>query len=95
MGKTLDKTPGVEYARIPLSGAQVTLKVHTDFDQMLDEAVFYYRDGPAWQQIGTRQKLYFGLDHFVGCRFGLFVYATQQTGGEASFSHFVYEPPQR
>jgi beta-xylosidase len=91
MGKTCDKTPGTEYARIPLPGPKATLKVHVDFDQLLDEATFYYLDAAGWQSIGITQKLYFGLDHFVGCRFGLFLYATQKTGGSASFSHFEYE----
>jgi hypothetical protein len=91
MGKTCDKTPGIEYARIPLSGAKAALKVAGNFDQMADEALFFFQDAAGWQQIGVRQKLYFGLDHFVGCRFGLFIYATQETGGKASFSNFVYE----
>jgi beta-xylosidase len=91
MGKTCDKQPGTEYARIPLSGARATLKVHLDFVQMTDEATFYYLDDTGWQPIGVTQKLYFGLDHFVGCRFGLFIYATAQTGGQVGFSHFAYE----
>jgi hypothetical protein len=62
-----------------------------NFDQMLDEAKFTYLDDSGWQQIGITQKLYFDLDHFVGCRFGLFIYATEKTGGEACFSHFIYE----
>jgi beta-xylosidase len=93
MGKTCDKTPGTEYARIPLPGAQATLKVSLNFDQMTDEARFYYLDDTGWQPIGAIQKLYFGLDHFVGCRFGLFIYATEKTGGKAGFRHFVYEKP--
>jgi beta-xylosidase len=91
MGKTCDKKPGEEYERIPLLGTQATLKIHMDFDQMTDEATFYYLDNTGWQKIGICQKLYFGLDHFVGCRFGLFIYATEKTGGKANFSHFAYE----
>jgi beta-xylosidase len=91
MGKTLDKTPGVEYERIPLSGAVAELKVTANFERMTDEASFFYRDGADWRPIGAVQKLYFGLDHFVGCRFGLFVYATQKIGGQAAFRHFGYE----
>jgi beta-xylosidase len=91
MGKTCDKKPGEEYERIPLLGTQATLKIHMDFDQMTDEATFYYLDNTGWQQIGICQKLYFGLDHFVGCRFGLFIYATEKTGGKANFSHFACE----
>jgi len=68
----------------------VTLKVQTCFNDMRDEATFYYLDDTEWKKIGIKQKLYFGLDHFVGCRFGLFMYSTKKTGGEASFWHFVY-----
>lgn len=91
MGKTLDKTPGVEYERVPLAGAKATLRVDLNFAQMTDEARFSYWDGAAWKPIGAVQKLYFGLDHFVGCRFGLFVYAMQRTGGKAGFRRFVVE----
>jgi beta-xylosidase len=90
MGQTCDKTPGEEYARIPWPGTDATLKVQMYFDNMRDEAAFYYLDNTEWQKIGINQKLYFGLDHFVGCRFGLFMYSTRKIGGKASFSHFVY-----
>jgi beta-xylosidase len=90
MGQTCDKKPGEEYARILLSGMSATLKVQMCFDDMRDEATFYYLDDTEWKKIGINQKLYFGLDHFVGCRFGLFVYSTKKIGGKASFRHFVY-----
>lgn len=90
MGQTCDKKQSEEYARILLSGMSGTLKVQTCFDDMRDEATFYYLDDTEWKKIGTNQKLYFGLDHFVGCRFGLFVYSTKKIGGKASFRHFVY-----
>lgn len=48
-------------------------------------------NGGAWKQIGITQKLYFKLDHFTGCRFGLFVYATKETGGQAGFAAFRYD----
>lgn len=44
-----------------------------------------------WKPIGIAQKLYFKLDHFAGCRFGLFVYATKQIGGKGGFSRFRYD----
>jgi beta-xylosidase len=90
MGQTCDKSPGMEYERVMLSDVNVILKVRMRFDDMTDEATFYYLDNSTWRKIGINQKLYFGLDHFVGCRFGLFLYATEKIGGEASFSHFVY-----
>jgi beta-xylosidase len=90
MGKTLDTSPGVEYERIAWPGAEAELKVSVRFDDMRDEAGFFYRDGDEWKALGVKQKLHFGLDHFVGCRFGLFIYSTRQTGGEALFSRFTY-----
>ena len=41
--------------------------------------------------IGPTSKLCFKLDHFTGVRFGLFVYATKEVGGSATFSNFRYE----
>lgn len=48
-------------------------------------------NGGIWKQIGITQKLYFKMDHFTGCRFGLFVYATKETGGQAGFARFRYD----
>jgi beta-xylosidase len=93
--KPCDKKPGEEYAKILLSDASATLKVQTRFDDMRDEATFYYLDSTEWKKIGITQKLYFGLDHFVGCRFGLFIYSTKKIGGKASFRHFVYNQSER
>ena len=33
-------------------------------------------------------KLYFRLDHFMGCRVGLFLYSTQKPGGSADFMNY-------
>jgi beta-xylosidase len=93
MGKTLDKSPGIEYARIPWPGHEASLRVSARFDDMRDEASFSYEDGGEWMPFGAVQKLCFGLDHFVGCRFGLFVYSTRECGGEARFGPFVYYTP--
>lgn len=83
--------PPVEYERIPLRGASVTLKVFLDFRDKKDMADFFYEDNGSWKALGIRHKLYFKLDHFTGCRFGLFAYATQQTGGWADFMKFRYQ----
>jgi beta-xylosidase len=93
MGKTLDLTPGVEYARLPWPYHEAELRVDALFDDMRDEARFSYRARGEWRSLGAVQKLWFGLDHFTGCRFGLFVYSTRQAGGEARFGSFEYCPP--
>ena len=41
-------------------------------------------------KLGETHKLFFKLDHFVGCRFGLFLFSTKETGGTAEFSGFRY-----
>lgn len=81
-----------ELACIPFGGEKVRLRLEVDFTEMKDTASFYYieEDGTR-KKLGGDHKLYFKLDHFCGCRFGLFVYSTQEAGGSASFSSFTYE----
>lgn len=81
---------GKEYARIPINQETVTLKLVANFQQMKDEAEFYYLSGSEWKKLGITQKLYFKLDHFTGCRAGLYLYSTKQTGGIADFMDFQY-----
>jgi beta-xylosidase len=93
MGGPSDLSPGVEYARVPWPTPEAELRVEAFFEDMRDEARFSYRAGGEWRSLGAVQKLCFGLDHFAGCRFGLFVYSTKETGGEARFGSFEYFPP--
>ena len=81
----------IECAKIPVEGPSVTFKLKADFNDMIDEAKFYYKTEKAWKKLGPTHKLYFKLDHFVGCRFGLFLYSTKEIGGEAAFSDFKYQ----
>ena len=76
----------------PLGGeaTSIRFRMEADFTDMKDTAVFYYEKDGKWLQIGTEKKLYFGLDHFCGCRFGLFSYATMETGGSSTFADFRY-----
>lgn len=82
---------GTEYAKLPVAGPKVRLKLAVDFTEQKDTAQFYCLIGEEWVKLGIEHKLVFKLDHFVGCRFGLFCYATKETGGAAEFSDFVYE----
>lgn len=91
MGKTLDLAPGEECASVPFFGGAVELRAELDFADMRDEAVFSYKEGGEWKRIGPAHKLRFGLDHFVGCRFGLFLYSTKTVGGSARFGRFEYK----
>lgn len=84
------ENPGVEYGRIPVEDSVVQLRVEADFTYRKDEAEFFYKDGKDWKKLGITQKLYFKMDHFTGCRFGLSYYSTTQTGGIADFLDFHY-----
>lgn len=83
-----DKPTEVE--SIPLSQKTVYLKIECNFKDKMDEANFFYSlDGKTWIRIGATLKMEYTLmEHFMGYRFGLFNYATQETGGFADFDFF-------
>ncbi|UHG94429.1 glycoside hydrolase family 43 protein [Spirosoma oryzicola] len=79
----------VEVQRVPLSQKTVYLKAECDFKDRKDTALFYYSlDNKTWTRIGEPLKMPYTLPHFMGYRFGLFTYATQQAGGYADFDYF-------
>lgn len=82
---------GQEWEAVPVEGDKIRLKIEVDFTNMKDEAKFYFAENFKWNNIGNTHKLAFRLDHFTGCRFGLFVYSTKEIGGKAGFSNFVYK----
>jgi hypothetical protein len=45
-------------------------------------------DGRSWTTIGRPHHLRYDLRHFMGCRFGLFNFATQTAGGHVDFDYF-------
>ncbi|HTG67360.1 MAG TPA: hypothetical protein VL859_13385, partial [Flavobacterium sp.] len=54
-----------------------------------DKGKFYYSlDGKEWNPIGNTIKLPYTIPHFMGYRFGLFNYATKNTGGYVDFDWF-------
>jgi beta-xylosidase len=79
----------VEMERVPLTKNTLYLKATCDFKDKIDIAKFYYSlDGKTWKQIGSPLKMAYTLPHFMGYRFGLFNYATQETGGFVDFDFF-------
>ncbi len=76
---------------IPLNNDEVFLKVSCDFTK--DKAEFYYSlDGKNWQKIGdSLQMIYTFTKHFMGYRYGLFNYATEQPGGYVDFDFYTIE----
>lgn len=89
-----DYMPGIVTAKISLSEAVVRLRMEASFSEKSDRAAFFYREpreGGKWRKVGGEHPLYFGLDHFAGCRCALSVYSTKETGGSAVFRDFRYE----
>lgn len=86
-----DHEAGHVWETIKLDAPVVKLKVCADFDHMKDEVEFFYETEKGWKKIGRTHKLYFRLDHFCGCRFGLFLYPTKMLAGKARFSQFIYQ----
>ena len=75
---------------MPVSVHGVMLKADLDFRDKKDTADFFYEENGRWKALGISHRLFFKLDHFTGCRFGLFAYATRQPGGHADFMKFRY-----
>lgn len=84
--------PAVEYEKILLSKEKVRLFLEADFLQMKDEVVFGYVEDGESIRVGKVHRLFFKLDHFCGCRAGLFLFSTKQAGGTAIFSDFIFKP---
>lgn len=81
-----------ELQSIPLSQKTVYLKIECNFRDKADTANFFYSlDGKTWTVIGGSLKMEYTLEHFMGYRFGLFNYATKNTGGFADFDYFRIE----
>lgn len=85
-----DKNPGKEHARISIHTSKVSFQLRVNFENNVDEAEFYYESESNWVKLGITQKLFFRLDHFTGCRAGLFLFSTEETGGAADFEQFIY-----
>jgi len=79
-----------ELESLELAKNKVFLKIVCDFTNKIDVAKFYYSlNGNEWISIGGELKMEYTLmEHFMGYRFGLFNYATKNTGGFADFDFF-------
>lgn len=84
-----ERHPPVEVARLPVTATRVEFKAECDFRDQRDIGRFFYRThGQPWQPVGGPLKMTYTLDHFMGYRFGLFTFATQEAGGHADFDYF-------
>ena len=89
-----DYMPGVISEEINLVSPKVRLRMEVDFSKGADTVFFSYREpreGGKWRRVGKGHKLYFGPDHFAGCRCGLAVFSTKRIGGSATFTNFEYK----
>lgn len=78
--------------RAVYEGDRVWLRIDFDFRDNTDTADFYYTpDGIDWRKLGPTLQLKYTLHHFMGCRIGLYNYATRQTGGYVDFDCFLYK----
>ncbi|ASV29575.1 glycoside hydrolase family 43 protein [Maribacter cobaltidurans] len=74
---------------LPLNQKTIYIKANCDFTNKKDVAWFYYSlDNKNWKRIGSELKMSYTLPHFMGYRFGLFNYATSETGGFVDFDYF-------
>jgi len=74
---------------VPLERDRVFLRMECDFKEKADRVAFAYSyDGNTWHSIGRSHHLRYDLTHFMGCRFGLFNFATRATGGHVDFDFF-------
>ena len=78
---------------MPVEEPVMTVRVRTDFSGLEDLCTLHYLRGGAWTQAGEAHPMYFKMDLFTGCRFGLFHYATRETGGQAVLRGFRYAGP--
>ena len=79
----------IEEASIPINQSTVFFKAECNFIEKKDLANFFYSlDGNSWIAIGSPLRMSYTLPHFMGYRFGLFYYATRNTGGYADFDYF-------
>ena len=76
--------------QVELHTTGLRLRMRAEFQDMRDMVSFSYDVGEGYERIGSDHKLYFRLDHFTGCRAGLFMYSTQIFGGSVKFSEFKY-----
>ncbi len=92
---SVDAEPAKIVAKIPVQADNVVLRAMCEFAPGKDTAEFFFAEEANGQttefsKLGDTHKLFFKLDHFVGCRFGLFLFSTKETGGVAQFSKFRY-----
>lgn len=91
VNKDKDRKKQWQSEHVKIEEPCIKVKAVFDFEDNKDEVRFFYEMQKEWTQLGGTYKLYYLLDHFVGCRMGLFIYATKEIGGVGDFSDFIYD----
>lgn len=77
---------------VPKDQKNIYFKAKCDFNNRTDKGYFFYSfDGKTWKPIGEPLQMSYTLPHFIGYRFGLFNYATENAGGYVDFDYFRIE----
>ncbi len=86
---SVNSNEAVETDKIALEQNDIWFRIDCDFKDLKDEAYFYYSlNGEDWNSIGGTLKMAYTLPHFMGYRFGLFNFATQNIGGYVDFDFY-------
>jgi beta-xylosidase len=84
-----EKGTAKEIESVSLNQDKIYFKAECNFKDRADAGRFFYSlDGKKWISIGNAIKLPYTIPHFMGYRFGLFNYATKNTGGFVDFDYF-------
>lgn len=91
--KSITSVDSAEKARVELRENIISLRIDADFSAHRDIATFYYStDNENWIPIGKKFKMQFDYTRmFMGSKFALFNYATQNKGGFVDFDFFNYK----
>jgi beta-xylosidase len=88
--RTADYLPGNLREKVKLTENRIRLRINIEMEDGHNTAEFFYQNKNRWKRAGDSHRLFFRLDHCMGCRFGLFLYSTENTGGQALFQNFRY-----
>lgn len=91
--KYIDNLPGVVTEKIKIEDPIVNLRIFCDFEDNTDLATAWYEKDGQWIQFGEAVKMQFSLDHFMGYRFSVSMFSTEECGGHADFKNFVFDAP--
>ncbi len=80
------KSGEIVTAEMPYTGGSL----RADFDFDADTVCFSVQEGENITPVGDIHQLVYRLDHFMGCRVGLFMLSTVEPGGSARFTDFAY-----